>query len=167
MGKYIRGKVDETLALTTLAANTLVSVSFDETVNERTLISSIVASYSLSNFTPAADVGPFIVGVSHGDYSEAEIEEWIENAGSWNEGNLVDSREIGNRWIKEIGQLEVAEDATKTAVMNDGKPIKTKLNWILTQGQTLRLWVHNRGTAAVATTVPDVLASGHANLWPK
>ncbi len=151
----------------TLAATTLIAVPFDETVNERTLVSSIDASYSLSNFTPIADVGPIEVGVAHGDYSDAEIEEWVENTGSWNEGDMVQSKEIGQRRIRSIGMFESTTSATDGVTLNDGKPIKTKLNWILNQGQTLKLWAYNRGSANVATTVPDIHAVGHANLWPQ
>ncbi len=87
MGKYIRGNIAENMALGTLAANTLISGTTD-TVNERTLISSVVASYSLSGFTAGDNIGPVLVGLAHGDYSDAEIEEWVENQTSWDEGDL-------------------------------------------------------------------------------
>lgn len=169
MGKYIRGTVDETLALGTLAGNTLVKADFDDAVTERSLISSLVASYSITNVTQIADMGPLVVGVAHSDYSAAEIEEWIENSGAWSEGDKV-SQEVAKRQIRVIGIFNPrAGTAAGLAadVLNDGKKIKTKLNWILNSTQTLTLWVHNRGTAAVATTIPDVHVMGHANIWPR
>ncbi len=81
MGRYIRGNVDEELAMAGLASKDVVGAVFDETVNERTFVSSIVAAFALSNWTPIANAGPIIFGVAHGDYSDAEIEEWIENTG--------------------------------------------------------------------------------------
>ncbi len=166
MRKYIRGSVDETLALTTLAARTVVSAPFDESVIERTLVSSIVATYSIRGLTPAGDVGPILVGIAHSDYTAPEIEAVIENTGSWNEGDKV-SQEVAGRQIRIIGVFDNPEDALKAVTLNDGKPIRTKLNWILTTGQTLKLFCYNLGESAVVTTVPDVDCQGHANLWPR
>ncbi len=166
MGRYIRGNVDEELALTALASKDVVGAVFDETVNERTLVSSIVANWSLANWTDIANAGPIVFGVAHSDYTDAEIEEWIESTGQWNEGNMV-SREISGRKIRQIGTLGGGGSAAETDVLNDGKPVKTKLNWILLQAQTLRVWAYNSGSAAVATTVPSLTANGHVNLWPR
>ncbi len=166
MGRYIRGNVDEEVALTTLASKDVVSSIFDEVVNERTLVSSIVANYALSNWTDIANAGPIIFGVAHSDYNDAEVEEWLENTGQWNEGNMI-SREIAARKIRQIGQLVGASDPLAVAQFNDGRQKKTKLNWILLQGQSLRLWAYNAGSAAVATTAPSLTANGQVNLWPK
>ncbi len=166
MGKYIRGSVNEQLALTTLASKTVVLVAFDDSVNERTLVSSIVAKYTLSVFTPGSGVGPIMVGVAHSDYSVDEIDEWIENTGSWDEGALVE-QEQGRRFIRQVGVFDTPDDANDSSELNDGKAIKTRLNWILNQGQTLSLWAYNLGNNPVATTTPIVTADGHANLWPR
>ncbi len=167
MGRYLKGNVDEELAATALAPKDVVGAVFDEVVNERTRITSIDATYSLANFTPIANAGPLIVGVAHSDYSDAEIEEWIESTGQWNEGDLVASREIGKRLIRQIGAFATPDDAADIVTLNDGKAIKTRLNWILLQGQTLRLWVYNSGSAAVATTAPSVTVNGKVNLFPQ
>ncbi len=164
--KYLRGNADEFLALTTLAPTTVVSAIFDDVVFDRTYASSIRAAYSLSNFTPIADVGPIVIGVAHSDYSSAEIEEWIENTGAWNEGNMV-SQEIAKRKIRLIGMFSEFGGATDIQILNDGKTIHTKLGWILLEGQSLQLWCYNRGSAAVATTVPDAHCQGYVNLWPQ
>ncbi len=169
MGKYLKGNVDENLDLGTLASRTLVRVAFDETVNERTLVSSIEALISMADFTPADGSGPITVGIAHSDYTAAEIEEVIENTGSWNEGNLVQSREVAKRLVRVLGIFPSSPGggATGIAVLNDGKPIKEKLNWILLQGQTLALWAYNQGSAAVGGTDPNITLQGHANLFPK
>ncbi len=166
MGKYIRGTIDEDLSGGTLAGKTVVGAGFDEAVEERTLISSIVATYTMADFTPTASVGPVLIGIAHGDYSDAEIEEWIESTGSWDEGDLV-AQEVGNRKIRRIGQFTEPATAAQGTVLNDGKPIKTKLNWILNQGITLKFWIYNTGTAAFVTTDPRFRMQGHANLWPR
>ena len=166
MGRYIKGSVDEELALTTLAAKTAVLVAFADTVDERTLISSLVANYSISNWTPTADVGPILVGIAHSDYDLAEIEAFIELQDSWSEANRV-QREVSSRLIRKIGVFKMPSAADQSSVLNDGNPIRTKLNWILNEGQTLKVWCYNLGSAAVATTVPDFDIVGHANLWPR
>lgn len=166
MGRYIRGEVDEELTIGGLTTRDVVSVVFDETVNERTLISSLVASYSMDEWTPTANAGPIMVGIAHSDYSAAEIEEWIENTGSWDEGDLV-NQEVGKRKIRKVGIFPDTGNVLSNEVLNDGKAIKTKLNWILNQGQTLQVWAYNLGGASVATTTPSIHVEGHANLFPK
>ncbi len=167
MGRYLKGIVDEKLQLTTLASRTLVAVAFDETVNERTYVSSLVVSCALDSMTEGASIGPIQVGVAHSDYSAAEIEEWIENTGSWNEGDLVQSREVAKRLIRSFGIFPSSGESLGTSALWEGKQRRVKLGWILNQGQTLDLWAYNLGTQAIATTVPNVNLQGHANLWPK
>lgn len=161
--KYLRGNVDEGIGLSTLGATTLISAIFDETVNERTKVSSVVATYALQDMPTASADGPIVVGLAHSDYTDAEIEEVLENTGSWNEGSKVE-QEIAKRLVRIVGQFQDS-GAPGIEVLNDGKPIKTKLNWIVNQGQTLKLWAYNAGSSAL-TGSAVVRAQGHANLWP-
>ncbi len=164
MGKYIRGDVDESLALGGLAPKDVTADVFNETVIERALISSLVATYSMSNFTVATNSGPIMVGIAHSDYTAAEVEEFIENAGSWDEGDKL-AQEIGKRQIRIIGVFRQVGQSLGATTLNEGLEIKTKLNWILNTADTLKLWVYNLGSAAVATTTPVVHCFGNANLW--
>ena len=166
MGRYIPGDIDETLLLPTLASRTLVSTPFDNVVNERTLVSSIIAAYSMTLFTGAADDGPIMVGVAHSDYTDAEIQAVIDATLSWNEGDLI-AQEVAHRKVRRIGIFRNPATAAESTSLNDGRKIKTKLNWILLQGQTLRLWAFNMGGSALATTVPRIDMEGKANLWPR
>ncbi len=168
MGRYIRGEVDEELALGTLAAKDVISAAFDSAVIERTFISSLVAIWSVTAVTPSTTAGPIMVGVAHSDYSAAEIEEWIENTGSWTEADQI-GQEIGRRKIRKVGifRFQGAAGITSVAVLNEGRAIKTKLGWILTTGQNIQAWAYNLGTGAFATTDPAVDIQGHVNLWPR
>ncbi len=158
-GRYIRGNVEDQVSLGTLGAGVVVPGVLDEAVNERTRVSSLDVVHSISGHT--AGEGPLVVGISHSDYGTSEIQEWIDNVGSWNEGDLV-NQEIGNRRIRQIG---IFPGISTEEVLNDGKPIKTKLNWILLQGQTLDMWCFNRDSAALTTgTLYNI--NGHVNLWP-
>ncbi len=159
MGRYLKGRVDEEVPLGALATKTAVVASFDEVVDSRTRLSSIVAKWALEGLT--AGEGPIEVGVAHGDYTLAEIEEYLENTGSWNESDLISSREIAKRLIRSVGILSHRED-----VLNEGRVVKTKLNWLLNEGVTLDLWAYNISTG-ILTTGGVVHCVGHANLWPQ
>ncbi len=167
MGRYLRGNLDEVIPLATLSPKDVLAVNVAGTVTERTLLSSIRATWSLGGMTPTLDAGPIQFGVAHGDYTSAEIEEWLEDAGQWTEGNKI-AREISGRQIRSIGVLEAPESAAESVVFNDGRPKKTKLNWILETGISLNLWVYNTGSVAVSgATGADVRCTGYANLFPK
>ncbi len=111
--------------------------------------------------------GPIVFGVAHSDYTDAEIEEVIENTASWDEGNKV-QQEVAKRLVRTIGTMVGTELAGVSDVkFNKGVPVKTKLNWILTTGDTLRLWGYNKSDGALSGTAPIIRANGHANLWPQ
>jgi len=165
--RYLRGTIDHKLQLGVLAGNTLVGSDVGDTVNEETWVSSVKANFSIGQYTPVAECGPFICGWAHSDYTDAEIEEWVEQANSWNVGDKV-SQEQSRRLIRQIGTFETLPvAATGSVSMNDGRMKTTKIGFMLASTQTLRFWVYNAGTAAVATTDPEVRVQGHANLWPK
>ncbi len=165
MGRYIRGNIDLDASLGTLAPKTAVLDPTD-TVTERTLVSSVVATYSISNMAATTNAGPIEVGVAHGDYTLAEVEEYLELQSSWEEADMID-KEIASRKIRRIGVFDAPVATSGAYTLNDGRPIKTKLNWILTGGQGLNFWFYNLGTAALATSDPNANTRGHANLWPR
>ncbi len=164
--KYLKGDINHRLVATGLAARTLVGTVLVETVNERTWLSSVKAAWSIESITAVEGAGPMMCGLAHSDYSDAEIEEFLENTGSWNEGDLV-NQEIAKRKIRRVGVFDTPQAVEDAVVLNDGRPITTKCGWILLQGQTIRLWVYNMGQSAFATTDPELLVQGHANLWPR
>ncbi len=162
--RYVSGSIDFDLGLTALAAKTLVGAVFSETVVDTTRVGSIKATYTLSDKTAGANIGPIICGVAHGDYTDAEVEEWIEQAGSWDIGNKQ-TAEVRGRLIRQIGVFDDVSGPTVSARLNDGKPLTTRLNWVLSEGDGLRFWAYNTGNAAIATTVPNLHVFGKANLW--
>ncbi len=165
--KYISGSIDHRLQIgSTLAANTLVGSNIAQVTVDTCRISSIKCSYSLNNLTPLQNMGPIIVGVAHSDYTDAEVEQWLETAGSWDRGN-TSAREQRSRMVRQIGRFSIGPDgsAADAHVLNGGRPIKTKLNWLLTEGQTVKFWAFNAGSVANATTNPNFEIQGSANLW--
>ena len=164
MSNYVAGQIQQDVTLTNTAANTGVRANPIDTVDQKTLVTSVKATYSLSNYTPIASVGPLRLFWAHSDYSAAEIEEWIEATTSWSPGDLV-QQEIAKRRIREVGVFETPDSSTATKTMNDGKPIRTRLNWILFEGQSIVPFVYNAGSAAMSTTSANVHVGGKANLW--
>ncbi len=165
----MKGQIDHTLSLGTLAATTLVGSVLTDTMVESGRISSLVATWALKELTEAAGDGPITVGLAHSDYTDAEVEETVELTNSWDPGNMI-TRERANRKVRIIGTFRSAPGGgggVGTAILNDGRPIKTKLNWGLTTGDTLRIWAYNEGSSALASTVPNLHVIGHANLFVK
>ncbi len=163
--KYLKGKITHDLSLGTLTGDTVVGESVADSLSEKAYLTSVKARWSLENMTKATNQGPIIVGVAHSDYSDAEIEAWLENQNSWESGDKI-GQEVGRRFIREVGTFHSAPAATDIVVLNDGKAIHTKCGWMLNTGQTVKIWAYNVGSAALDTTVPIVHTDGHANLWP-
>ncbi len=165
MGRYIPGSIEENAPLGTLAGNTAVLIP-TQVVTERTLVSSIQATYALAGMTAGDNIGPIEVGVAHSDYSLAEVEEFLERSNSWAEADLP-AREISSRKIRRIGMFEVPASVGESVSLFDGRITKTKLNWIVNAGQGLNFYAYNAGGQALATTDPNLHINGKANLFPK
>ncbi len=164
---YLRGQIQESQGLGTLAPATGVKNAVDDTVDDTTYCTSIVATWTMTGWTGVDGAGPIVVGIAHSDYTLAEIEEWIENASSWKRADLR-QQEVARRKIRRVGVFASADAAPDAVqVLNNGRPLKTKCGWILSEDATLALWYYNAGTAAVASTIPVVNTDGHANLWPQ
>ncbi len=165
--RYMRGAIDHKLQLATLAAQTVLGSDIGDTVVDSTWVSSVKATYSIANYTDGAEIGPFICGWADSDYSDAEIEQWVENLQTWDASDKI-AQEQSRRQIRQVGTWEeTPSDPAITAAINDGKMTTTKLGWLIQTGKTIKFWVYNAGTAAVATTDPEVRVQGHANLWPQ
>ncbi len=164
--RYIRGNINHRLVIATLAARTVAGSDNSDVVTERAYMSSVNLRWALEQVTALAGAGPVMVGVAHSDYTDTEIEEWVENNAGWEEADQI-GQEVAKRKIRKVGIFETPQAVTDAVTLNDGKPIRTKCGWILTTGQTIRIWAYNMGQAAFATTAPEVFVEGHANLWPR
>ncbi len=162
--RYLKARVSVQNALGVLAPLDVISVTEAGNLTEPAWLSSIKATWNMIGFTPDNVDGPIYVGVAHSDYSPAEIEEWIENATSWEIGDQI-AQEVGKRKIRQVGIFESTPIPAQSVSLNDGKPINTKCGWLLTEGQSMKAWAYNAGSSAIAIgTVITTL--GHANLWP-
>ncbi len=129
-----------TLPAADLAGEDLVLASD----NEYRVI-SITTDWNLVNHTPGE--GPITVGYAHGDYTDTEIEEWYEGQNDILRGDKI-AAEISQRFIRRAGMFSgVAASET----LNDGRSIKTRLNWVIAEGKTVRMWAYNGDVNALTT----------------
>ncbi len=158
MKGYMKGSVNLTLNLGTLANADVLGANFADAVEELTRVSSVVLSWAMRGLTEGE--GPIFVGIAHSDYTDAEIEEFLENSGSWSKGDKV-QQERANRLIRRVGVFDGREDS-----LSDGARITTKVNWQLLAGQTVKVWAFNK-SGSTLTTGAQIEVNGHANLWQK
>ncbi len=164
--RYLKGVIQNRFTLGTLAATTLLGDDISDSVTERAWLSSVTATWSMDQFTEGAGDGPILVGIAHSDYTDAEIEAWVEQTSSWEEADQV-AQEVAKRKCRRVGTFGQTGPSLSGTVLNNGRPITTKCGWMLSSGQSIRIWAYNQGSSALATTSPAVVTAGHANLWPR
>ncbi len=164
--RYLKGIIDFELALGTLGGNTTISNVESQVLTESAFLTSVKAVWSLLGMTPTAADGPIMCGVCHSDYTNTEIEEWIEQGASWDQGDMV-AQEEARRKIRLVGVFNTTGPGAQGAasVLNDGRPITTKCKWQLTTGDTVKFFAYNQGSGALAAGAV-LHVNGHANLWP-
>ncbi len=107
---------------------------------------------SMRDHTP--DQGPITVGVAHGDYSATEIDEWFESNAAVTKDMIA--REKSRRKCRAIGAFPGTE---ATEVLNDGKPIRVKLGFAISEGSNLNLWGRNDDDGTL-TSGTDIVITG-------
>ncbi len=157
--RLIKGNMDESVALATLAANTGILMPTD-VVSERSFLLSTEAMYGVRGQT--AGQGPLRLYWAHSDYTLAEIEEFIELQTGWQEANQQ-SQEVARRKIRIIGEFQ---GTTEDEVMNEGRKLKTKLGFIVNATQGLNMIVYNDSGASLAGGA-IVEVKGHCWIKPQ
>ncbi len=147
-----------------LAAADVVVGVLSGTLTNTLRVISCNGSWTIINLAAAVD-GGFEFGVSHSDYTAAEIEECLEAQSSMDLGDKV-AQEQANRLVRTIGTISPEGTALVGGEIsfNEGKPVKVRLNWLLSIGDTLNMWVRN-GTGTVYTTGSALAFVGE--LWVK
>ncbi len=154
-GKLFAPVVDDVLALSTLATKDLIAAVIGD--NPGIEMYAIMARLSWSVIGLTEGDGPIWVGLAHEDYTDAEVEAYIENSGSWVFTDLI-NQEIAKRKIRIVGVC-----SRESPVLNNGIPIDTPLKWLNGDAQTLRFWAYNAG-GAVLTTGAVLAATGNVFL---
>ncbi len=137
-------QISSSSAIGALAAADVVVNAVTNTASGKMRFNSVTARYGVSGGTNPE--GPVIFGLAHSDYTAAEIEECLEAGGSIDLGDKI-AREQANRLVRRIGII----DMDPNAIFNDGRPVKTKLNWLMAVGDQLSLWIFNKDQATLTT----------------
>ncbi len=144
--RYYAPTIDNVLALSTLADNTLISATFGASdPGQETWLMSARMTWSIDGHT--AGEGPIIVGLAHEDYSDAEIEAYLENPAGWTPQDLV-AQEISRRKIRIVGSFS---GLTASESLFDGRAVKTKCNWRNGPADTLKVWAFQKSGAPLTT----------------
>ncbi len=157
-----RVRVATTVGLGALLASDVITGVITNTSTDPYRIVTADLTFSLVNVGNAADDGQEF-GLSHSDYTAAEVEECLEAGGSIDLGNKI-AQEQANRLVRTIGVMTGDPVAGAGMDFNDGKPKKTKLNWRMSTGKQLALWIRN-GSSVNYTTGAGLRVQG--NLWIK
>ena len=158
MNKYRKLPFTESAAVGAVSTGEVSATALTDTVEETTRISSVVATYAIRDFT--IDEGPITFGWAHSDYTNAEIEEALEANASWDFGDKV-AREHADRLVRVVGGFDLSDIGGEKFA--DGKLVKTKLNWRLSEGDTLKSWVYAKGGGLSTGGILSI--QGHANGW--
>ncbi len=141
----------------------------DVTVGPLTLTStnpyrlmSLDLAWSLTDIGATNDSG-FEFGVSHSNYTAAEVEECLEAETSIDIGAKVE-QEQANRLVRSIGFMTGAPGSGAGMSFNDGQRVKTRLNWHIGIGNTVNIWIRN-GSSVVWTTGAQIVTNG--TIWIK
>ncbi len=152
-----RVRLTPELNLSTLAFDTALTNAIQGGTSTAAMrIVTILATWQVTGMT--AGEGPLTVGYAHPDYSVAEIKECLEAAAAIDLGDKV-AQERANRLVRLIGTIDSEENR-----LNDGLPVKTKLNWPMPAGDTPNIFVFNESTSPL-TTGASVKVAG--NMWIK
>ncbi len=128
--------------LSTLATLTVKETNVTNAGTDSMRIVTAKGIWTLSGLT--AGEGPISVGFAHSDYSVTEIKECLEVIASIDPGDKI-AQEQANRLVRIVGVF------TEDGSLNDGKPISTKLNWMMTPDDNLELISYNEGSGTLTT----------------
>ncbi len=155
-------RVNSGMSIGALASADVISAAIVNNATNNMRVVSAHLSFTWADIQAVID-DAMAFGIAHGDYTSAEIEECLEAAGGMDKGDKI-ALEQSNRLVREVGQISGLKAAPigSGAEFNDGRLIKIKLNWNLSIGEALQVWVRNN-SGVVYTTGSTLSTSG--KLW--
>ncbi len=145
------------ISLLTLAALTAKTGALFAAAAGALRVMSASATWSLTDLT--ANDGPIVFGYAHSDYTVTEIKECIEASGAIDLGDKI-AQERANRLVRVVGVMNEVRET-----INDGEPVKTRLNWRFNPGEVLNVFAYNDNADDALTTLAEL---GHNGvLWVK
>ncbi len=150
-----RVRVSPALPMLTTGSKLALSVDVAGAADGAYRAISLKGTWNLRVLT--AGDGPLICGFAFGDYTDVEIEEAIEASAAISVGDAI-AQEKADRRVRIVGQLNEGN-----LELLDGKPVSTKLNWLIPIGKTVKLFVYNDGVALTTGAV----VSFNGDMWVK
>ncbi len=158
-----RVRVQQALGPGALAAGDVTVGPLTAVTTDPLRVVSVKFQYAMTSVKALTDDG-FEFGLAHSDYSAAEIEECLENQAAIDLGDKI-AQEQANRLVRSIGIITGSVVTVNAGItFNDGIPVHTKLNWRLSSGDSLNLWIRN-ATDTVWTTGSQLVSNG--DMWVK
>lgn len=152
-----RVRVSSEQLLGTLASDTAIATSLTGVADGAYRLMTARLAWTLVNLTQGQ--GPITVGFAHSDYTVAEIKECLEAFAAISQGDKI-AQERSNRLIRTVGTFGNAGSGLGVAALNDGKPIYTKLNWLVAIGDSVNFFAFNEDTGALSVTDPSLNVQG-------
>ncbi len=137
-----RIRISPSLALSNLVAGTAIATAVSASAENGYRVTSCDTVWTFDDLVE--DEGPVTVGYAHSDYSVTEIKECLDSNASINVGNMI-AREQANRLVRVVGSF------SKTGTINDGRRIKTRLNWKFGEDDLLNIFAYNEATGSITT----------------
>jgi len=136
------------LQLSTLAAGSHVVGNTGTGVGQEFWAIAAKLTWALEDLTTGQ--GPIAVGLSHSDYSAAEVAEWYTATGVMTGDEIA--LEQMKRKCRDVGVFTPAAISDTPAAINAGRPVFTKLGFRCADSQQVNVWARNHSDAALSTT---------------
>lgn len=136
--------VDVNLVLSTLADAGVIKAQLSALGVTRFKVVSADLMWTIGGLT--ALEGPIVVGITSSDLSAAEVKESLD-ANPTSQSDII-AIEQGKRPVRRSG---VFHGLNTDEVLNNGRPIRTKMVTILDEGKELEAWARNTSGATLTT----------------
>jgi len=155
---FVTLPVSGSVQLSTLASGIVITGDLIANLSEDFFAISMDIAWTIRDLT--AGEGPLQLLAAHGDYTPTELKEYLDVDLS-NPANLI-AREQGSRKIRRVGFFS---GLNSDEVLNDGQQIRTRLKFILNDGVSLNLGVHNQSGATLTTGATVIFAGQVYGRW--
>ncbi len=144
---FVAIPITAAVPLSTLANDTVVKGSLIGTLLEDLFIFMTDLSWTLRDITIGET--PVEVGLSHSDYTVAEILETL-NVNFLGPGEKIE-QERARRLVRSVGAFIGTQASDGGISLNDGRKIRTKLRWVANSGKDLSVWARNVSGGTLTT----------------
>ncbi len=151
-----RVRVTPAQALSTLAGVTVLTTGTVATSDAPYRLISCNGVHSVIGLTVGE--GPITIGFAHSDYSITQIKEAIESAASIKIGDMAAQEKV-QRKVRIVGEVSAT-----IPILNEGRAVKTRLNWLFPIGKFANIFAYNNNSGALTT---GGIQNFSGDLWVK